>query len=103
QGRTRKIGPAQTVNCSSKAKIGRDGRGSISNIAGDIKLTVGSGDEVVIDAIKRTRGDQSQLSAAHIVVDERPGRVEVQTEYDSDRSRRYNSINVSVDYPVLLP
>jgi DUF4097 and DUF4098 domain-containing protein YvlB len=103
QGRTRNSGPEQTEKFSRKAKIGRDGRVSISNIAGDIKVTAGSGDEVVIDAIKRTRGDQSQLAAAHIVVDERPGRVEVQTEYDSDRSRRYNSINVSVDYTVLVP
>ena len=103
QGRMRNSGPEQTEKFSRKAKIGRDGRVSISNIAGDIKVTAGSGDEVVIDAIKRTRGDQSQLSAAHIVVDERPGRVEVQTEYDSDRSRRYNSINVSVDYTVLVP
>ena len=103
QGRTRNNGPEQTERFSRKVKVGRDGRVSLANIAGDIKVTAGSGDEVVIDAVKRTRGDQSQLSAAQIIVDDRPGRVEVRTEYDSDRTRRYNSINVSVDYTVLVP
>ena len=31
------------------------------------------------------------------------GRVEVRTEYDSDRTRRYNSIDVSVDFTVMVP
>jgi DUF4097 and DUF4098 domain-containing protein YvlB len=103
QGRTRNSGPEETEKFSRRVKIGRDGRVSISNVAGDIKITGGAGDEVVIDAIKRARGGQSQLAATHIIVDERPGRVEVRTEYDSDRSLRYNSINVSVDYTVLVP
>jgi DUF4097 and DUF4098 domain-containing protein YvlB len=103
QGRNRNNGPEETEKFSRKVKVGRDGRVSISNIAGDIKVTGGSGDEVVIDAVKRTRGGASQLAAAHIIVDDRPGRVEVRTEYDSDRTRRYNSIDVSVDYTVLVP
>ena len=103
QGRNRNNGPEETEKFSRKVKVGRDGRLSISNISGDIKVSGGSGDEVVIDAVKRTRGGASELAAAHIIVDERPGRVEVRTEYDSDRSRRYNNINVSVDYTVLVP
>jgi DUF4097 and DUF4098 domain-containing protein YvlB len=103
QGRNRNNGPEETEKFSRKVKVGRDGRVSISNIAGDIKVTGGSGDEVVIDAVKRTRGGASQLAAAHIIVDDRPGRVEVRTEYDSDRTRRYNSIDVSVDYTVMVP
>jgi DUF4097 and DUF4098 domain-containing protein YvlB len=103
QGRNRNNGPEETEKFSRKVKVGRDGRVSISNISGEIKLSGGSGDEVVIDAVKRTRGDASQLAATHIIVDERPGRVEVRTEYDSDRGRRYNNTNVSVDYTVLVP
>ena len=103
QGRNRNNGPEETEKFSRKVKIGRDGRVSISNISGDIKLSGGSGDEVVIDAVKRTRGDASQLAATHIIVDERPGRVEVRTEYDSDRSRRNNNNYTSVDYTVVVP
>jgi DUF4097 and DUF4098 domain-containing protein YvlB len=102
QGRNRNNGPEETEKFSRKVKVGRDGRVSIANISGEIKLSGGSGDEVVIDAVKRTRGDASQLAATHIIVDERPGRVEVRTEYDNDRGRRYNN-NVSVDYTVLVP
>src|SRR3954463_13916789 len=40
QGRNR--GPEQTERFSRKAKLGRDGRLSISNIAGDITVTAGS-------------------------------------------------------------
>jgi len=102
QGRNRNSGPEQTERFSRKVKVGRDGRVSISNISGDIKVTAASGDEVVIDAVKRTRGDQSQLAAVHIVVDERPGRVEVRTDYDNDRFFRNNN-NTSVDYTVAVP
>ncbi len=103
QGRTRNNGPEETEKFSRKVKVGRDGRVSISNIAGDIKVAGGPGDEVVIDAVKRTRGGQGQLAAVHITVDDRPGRVEVRTEYDSDRSFRNRNIDVSVDYTVLVP
>src|SRR5262249_35705575 len=58
------------------------------------------GDEVSIDAVKRGR-DQSQLANVRIVVDDRPGRVDVRTEYDSGRFSRNN--NVSVDYTVTVP
>src|SRR5262249_57794239 len=58
------------------------------------------GDEVSIDAVKRGR-DQSQLANVRIVVDDRPGRVDVRTEYDSGRFSRNN--NVSVDYAVTVP
>src|SRR5436305_9313047 len=56
QGRDR--GPEQTERFSRKVKVGRDGRVSVSNISGDITVTAGGGDEVSIEAVKRTRGDQ---------------------------------------------
>src|SRR6185295_8743634 len=98
QGRDR--GSEQTDRFSRKVKLGRDGRVSISNISGNIAITGGSGDEVTIDAVKRTRGDQGQLANVRIVVDDRPGRVDVRTEYDSGRTRNNN---VSVDYTVTVP
>ena len=57
QGRNN--GPEQTERFSRKVKIGRDGRFSLSNIAGDIIVTAGSGDEVSIEAIATT--EQSEL------------------------------------------
>jgi len=102
QGRNN--GPEQTERFSRKVKIGRDGRFSLSNISGDIVVTAGSGDEVSIEAVKRTRGDRSELANLQITVDDRAGRVDVRSEYEpnrTDRNRRGNS--VSVDYTVTLP
>ena len=109
QGRNN--GPEQTEHFTRKVKIGRDGRFTLSNISGDITVTAGSGDEVSIDAVKRTRGDKSELGRVQITVDDRAGRIDVRTEHDAfdrdrdrdrdDRGRR--SDHVSVDYTVTLP
>jgi DUF4097 and DUF4098 domain-containing protein YvlB len=77
--------------------VGRDGRVSIGNIAGDITVTGGTGDEVSIEAVKRTRGDAGQLASVHIVVDDRAGRLDVRTDHTGRNDR------VSVDYVVTVP
>src|SRR5436305_1626332 len=59
QGRNQ--GSEQTERFSRKVRLGRDGRISVSNISGDITVTTGGGDEASIDAVKRTRGNQSEL------------------------------------------
>ena len=99
QGRER--GPEQTERFSRKVRVGRDGRVSIANISGDIVVTGGSGDEVSIEAVKRTRGDRSELARVEIIVDERAGRVDVRAEHDrSDRIAGGAAIRASVDYTV---
>jgi DUF4097 and DUF4098 domain-containing protein YvlB len=95
QGRNR--GPEQTDHFSRRIKIGRDGRVSVQNIAGDITVTGGPGDEVSIEAVKRARGDQSQLESVHIDVEERSGRVDVRTTHTARNDR------VSVDYTIMVP
>jgi len=95
----RNSGPEQSERFSRKYKMGRDGRVSIANMAGDIVVTAGSGDEVSIEAVKRMRGDRGELANVRISVDERPGRVDVRTE--SDYGRRGGRI--SVDYTVTVP
>ena len=95
QGRNR--GPEQTEAFSRKVKVGRDGRITISNIAGDIVVTGGSRDEVAIEAVKRTRGDRSELAMVHITVDERGGRVDVRTDHTGRND------HVSVDYTITVP
>ena len=102
QGRNN--GPEQTERFSRKVKIGRDGRFSLGNIAGDISVSAGSGDEVSIEAIKRTRGDKSELARVQILVDDRAGRVDVRTEHEQNRSDRNGRDNhVSVDYTSSSP
>ncbi len=99
QGRDR--GAEQTERFSRKVKVGRDGRVSVENIAGEITVTGGSGDEVSIEAVKRTRRDRGELANVRIIVDDRAGRVDVRTEYD--RFGRNNNDGVSVDYTIAVP
>ncbi len=97
-------GPEQTERFSRKVKIGRDGRFSLGNISGDLVVIGGTGDEVSIEAVKRTRGDKSELTRVQITVDDRAGRVDVRTEYQQNRgdlNRRTD--HVSVDYTVTVP
>ncbi len=50
-------GDEQTERISRKFKIGATGRLALANISGDIVVTAGAGDEVTLEAVKRTRGD----------------------------------------------
>ncbi len=95
QGRNN--GPEQTERFSRKVRIGRDGRVSVSNIAGDIVVNAGSGDEVSIEAVKRSRGDAGQLSSVRIDVEERGGAVFVRTTHTGRND------HVSVDYTITMP
>jgi DUF4097 and DUF4098 domain-containing protein YvlB len=90
-------GSEETERVSRKLKIGAAGRLTLSNISGDIVLTTGSGDEMTLEAVKRTRGARSELSSITIDIDERPGRVDIRTRHTSRRDR------ASVDYTVTVP
>jgi DUF4097 and DUF4098 domain-containing protein YvlB len=71
----------------------------IQNVAGDIVVTAGSGDDVSIEAVKRTRGDRSELGRVDIIIEERAGRVDIRTDHHSwIRGGR-----VSVDYTITVP
>jgi len=91
-------GSEQSEHFTSKYKLGREGSVSVSNVSGDIVVTGGSGDEVSVEAIKRTRGGRGELGEVHIDVDSRAGRVDIRTNYP------YRSDNrVSVDYTITVP
>ena len=90
-------GPEETERFSRKVRLGDDGRFILSNIAGDIVITGGGGDEAAIEAVKRTRGPRSELAGVEIEVEERAGRVEVRTRHTERRDR------VSVDFTVTVP
>jgi DUF4097 and DUF4098 domain-containing protein YvlB len=90
-------GPEQSERFSKKVRVGRDGRVNISNISGDITVTGGSGDEVSVEAVKRTRGDRDELSRIEIIVEDRAGHVDVRTNHLG------RTDHVSVDYTVTMP
>ena len=87
----------ETERISRQFKIGANGRLTLSNISGEIVLTAGSGDEVTLEAVKRTRGSRSELASVVIDIDERPGRVDIRTRHTSRSDR------ASVDYTVRVP
>jgi hypothetical protein len=92
-------GQEQTDTFSRKYRIGRDGRVSIQNVAGEISVGVGPGDDVSIEAVKRTRGDRSELNQVDVIVDERGGRLDVRAE----RRSYFRNDRVSVDFTVVVP
>jgi hypothetical protein len=98
QGRNR--GPEQSDTFSRKIRIARDGRLSVSNVSGDITVSVAPGDEVSIDAIKRWRGGRDVRDRVNIIVDERPSRIEIRTEYPEPWGR---GNSVDVDYTIAVP
>jgi DUF4097 and DUF4098 domain-containing protein YvlB len=90
-------GPEQTERLSRRIRIGANGRLTLANVAGEIVVTGGSGDEVVVEAVKRTRGDRDDLASVEIDIEERPGRVEVRTRHTGRRDR------TAVDFTVSVP
>lgn len=87
----------RTERFSRKLRLARDGRVSVSNIAGEIVVTAGSGDEVTIDGMKRARGDGGDLGSVQIEVEERGGSVFIRTNHTRGNDR------VSVDYTISMP
>ena len=87
----------ETERISRQFKIGANGRLALSNISGEIVVTAGSGDEVTLEAVKRTRGPRSELASVVIDIDERPGRVDIRTRHTGRNDR------ASVDYTVSVP
>jgi DUF4097 and DUF4098 domain-containing protein YvlB len=96
-------GPEYTENFSRTVKLGRNGTFDLQNVAGDISVTGGGGDDVRIEAVKRVRHPneaegKALLSEIQIQVVERSGRVEVRTEYP--RRRNWSG---GVDFTVSVP
>jgi len=96
-------GPEYTENFSRTVRLGRNGALDLQNVAGDITVTGGGGDDVKIDAVKRVRHPneaegKALLSEIEIQVADRSGRVEVRAEYP--RRRNWSG---GVDFMVSVP
>jgi DUF4097 and DUF4098 domain-containing protein YvlB len=93
--------PGVTEKISKSFKVGPSGTLDVANVSGDVIVTEGGTDTIVIDAVKKYRGPaadaKDQLARATIEMVERAGRVEVKTTYTARNTR------VSVDYTVTAP
>jgi len=103
QGQRQGQGPEYTENFSRTIRIGATGSVDLSNIAGDVVITGGGGDEARIQAVKRVR-DRNETNARALLRDliiqitERPGGVQIRTEQPSRRR-----VAAAVDYTVAVP
>jgi DUF4097 and DUF4098 domain-containing protein YvlB len=100
--RTRRGGPEQTERFTKTFRVGRTGSLYLSSISGDITIKPGPGDDILVDAIKRTpqgADAQRQLSVVTIDAVQQASRVEVRTRYPE----RSGTNRTSVDYHVTVP
>jgi hypothetical protein len=95
--------PEATENFSRTLRLGRNGTFDLQNVAGDIIVTGGGGDQVRIEALKRARHRletqaRAVLPDVRIEVIERGGSIEVRT-----LQPRRRDAATAVDYRVTLP
>lgn len=102
-------GPEQVEKFTRSVKVGDGAMLDLSHLAGDVRVTGGSGSEIKIDATKRVRhrdADEAKrlLEALRIDVNTFNNRVEVRTIYPRRTSTgRGNSISANVDYVIEVP
>jgi DUF4097 and DUF4098 domain-containing protein YvlB len=93
----------ETERTTKTVNIGANGEIDITNIAGDMSVTRGSGTSATIEIIKTARAETSEearelLSLVPVDIAERGPRVEVKTRYpNEDNMRRRNRRNVHLD------
>lgn len=100
---------SETINRT--ARIGGNGEVIITNLAGDITLVRGSGNEVQVEARKVARGRDAAdarevLGLVTVDFVERGSRLEIRTQFPNSRdlpSQHRRNFNVSVDYAITVP
>jgi hypothetical protein len=100
-------GPEQTENFSKTVKVAADGALDLQNLAGDVRVTTGRGNEIQIEAIKRVRHREAGegkrlLGELRIEVTQVGNRVEVRTVYPRVRSNG-RSLSMNVDFVLTVP
>ena len=101
----------QIEKISRTVNIGADGELDVSNIAGDIIVTRGSGTSATIDAVKTGRGAtveeaREMLSLVTVDITERGPRAEVRARYPGRgemRGRGRRNFNVDVAFTIAAP
>jgi DUF4097 and DUF4098 domain-containing protein YvlB len=97
-------GPETTENWSKTFKTGPSGSLDLNNVAGDVVVTGGTGDEIRVDAVKRVRsrdGSAAKALLGEVTIEavETGGRVEIRTDYPDG----HRDIHAEVDYTVQVP
>jgi DUF4097 and DUF4098 domain-containing protein YvlB len=111
QGRDRGQREEQTERSTRTLKVGQNGEVYISNIAGNISVVRGGGNEAALEIVKTSRGRtvedaKEMLGLVQVDIIERGGRVEIKTRYpQEDEYRRNNrrNLNVSVAFNLTAP
>jgi DUF4097 and DUF4098 domain-containing protein YvlB len=103
-GEVRQGGREHTETVTEQFTVGASGALDLSNIAGDVRVTGGSGDEIRIQAVKRVRHADAaearrQLAALRVSMSNVRGRVEVRTEYPRTERRFSGSVAYTVSVP----
>lgn len=98
-------GPESTERFSRTVRLGRGGTFDLTNIAGDVVVIGGGGNDLRIEAVKRVRsrdeaGAKAQLQAIAIEIVELSNRVEVRTVYSGLERRNARGL---VDYTIAVP
>jgi DUF4097 and DUF4098 domain-containing protein YvlB len=99
----------QTDRQTKTLRVGANGELSLANVAGDIVVSRGSGNEVSVEIVKTARARtveeaREMLGLVEVTASERQGRAEVRiVNPDSERRNNRRGINVSVSYTVSAP
>jgi hypothetical protein len=101
----------QVERTTRTLRVGANGEVQLTNVAGDILITRGSGNEVAVEIVKTARGRDDAdarelLQLVPVEITERGGRAEVRARYPDGEERRRNNrrnINVQVAFNVTAP
>ena len=100
---------AQAVDKFSRTvRIGSDGTLEVSNIAGTITVSRGSGNEAKIDVVRTARGRddadaKEQLSLTRVDINEGNGRAEVRERYPERGSSNRRNWSVTTEFTIAAP
>jgi DUF4097 and DUF4098 domain-containing protein YvlB len=101
-------GPEQIDKVSQTIKVGAGAVLDLSHLAGDVRVSAGSGSEIKIEATKRVRHRDAAeakrlLELLRVDINNFNNRVEVRTIYPRRTNGRGNSFSGSVDYVITVP
>jgi DUF4097 and DUF4098 domain-containing protein YvlB len=111
QGRDRDQREQQTERTTRTLKLGANGEVYVANIAGNIAVVRGGGNEATLEIVKTSRGRtvedaREMLELVHVDITERGSRAEIKTRYPQGEEWRRNNrrnINVSVAMTLTAP
>ncbi len=80
-----------------------NGRLSLSNVNGDVRITAWDQNEVKIDAVKHS-SDAEKVKGTRIVVDANPDSISIESKYEHDSSWfGFHNSPAAVDYTIQVP